>query len=504
MVNQILLCIFLFVYVHGSAEDAIYQTMTVHSLPRIDFFPKELNAVIEEEIKHVSFGISWENSTDQVLIKSLQDSRGDYHVSMISEDANILEIVNFSYPQCIQAEHEPKNFSFTVKGIFLGYTKLRVSLREAVKGCEAFKGNGTLSSPLEQTRDFELPASVIRPPSFLAKIVTSSVTALVAFNFINMGVELDMKCIAKVLKKPIGPAIGYVCQFLFMPLASFGIGMLLLDDNSLRLGLFILGCSPGGSMSNFWTLLFDGDVNLSVTMTFISTIAAMAMMPLWIFTLGAPLFRNSEATIPYINLVGSLLLLTFPVGIGLLIQQYSPRLSKISQKIFKPLTLICVFVSIGVGLYANTFIFKLFTWQMVLAGISIAWGGYCFGAFIAWLFRLEKSQIIAVSIETAFQNPAVAYVTLLLSLPQPEADLASVPLAVQLLLTGLPMWVLLILTRVYKKMKVCCEEDGIVEKPETDTVHKVYLAVNTNPPENGETVALEPRSTKVSTVRLSS
>lgn len=57
--------------------------------------------------------------------------------------------------------------------------------------------------------------------------------------------------------------------------ASFGFGKLLLSDHSLRLGLFVLGCSPGGTVSNFWTLIFGGDLELSVTMTFVSTIASI-------------------------------------------------------------------------------------------------------------------------------------------------------------------------------------------------------------------------------------
>ncbi|XP_035215145.1 P3 protein-like, partial [Stegodyphus dumicola] len=295
-------------------------------------------------------------------------------------------------------------------------------------------------------------------------------------------------------------------QNYFLLQASFGISLLLLDDISLRLGLFTLGCSPGGSMSNFWTLLFNGDVNLSVTMTFISTIAALAMMPLWIFTLGASLFRDRNATIPYVNLAGSLILLTLPIGIGLLIQQYSPRLSKISRKIIKPFTLICVAVGISVGLYANSFVFSLFTWQVVLSGLGIAWGGYCFGALMAWLFRLERSQIIAVSIETAFQNPAVAFVLLLLSLPQPDADLSSVPVIAQLMLTGLPMWALLVITRVYKKVKACCEKmkEEDIEKPEIDTVQKAYWALAVEPPSDDENANLETKQPKVDIIRITS
>ncbi|GFR26677.1 hypothetical protein TNCT_618391, partial [Trichonephila clavata] len=130
-------------------------------------------------------------------------------------------------------------------------------------------------------------------------------------------------------------------------------------------------------------------------------------------------------------------------------------------------------------------------------------GGYCFGALMAWLFRLDKAQIMAVSIETAFQNPAVAFVMLILSLPQPEADLSSVPVIAQLMLTGLPMWALLILTRVYNKMKVCCEEEQQIEKPEIETIQKAYLALETNPPDDSETLSLEGPGNRVTIVRFS-
>lgn len=469
----------------ASAEVLSNFQRTVHLVPRIDFYPQELKAIVENDLRHVSFGINWENMTESEHLDTIADFQGDFFVSVTSEDSKILEIVNSSYPECIQSKDETRNFSFVVKGIFLGYSKVTVNLTAAPKDCKLSRDSQRYVDVFKQnTRAFALSVSVIRPHSVLVDVVTGLMAALVAFNYINMGVQLDLHCIGKVLKKPIGPAIGFVCQFMFMPLASFGIGLLLLDDVSLRLGLFTLGSCPGGSMSNFWTLLFNGDVNLSVTMTFISTVAALAMMPLWIFTLGASLFRDKEATIPYVNLAGSLVLLTLPIGIGLLIQQYSPRLSKISRKIIKPFTLICVFVGIVVGLYAYSFVFTLFRWQVVLAGISIAWGGYCFGALMAWLFRLNKSQIIAVSIETAFQNPAVAFVMLLLSLPQPDADLASVPVIAQLMLTGLPMWALLVITRMYKTIKTVCKkmEEDEIEKPEIDTVQKAYMALTMNPP----------------------
>ncbi|XP_055934903.1 hepatic sodium/bile acid cotransporter-like [Argiope bruennichi] len=478
----------------------------IHSLdliPKVDFFPTELLGIEEEQERDILFEINWTNATNETSTESSQPFPKDYFVTVASSDSGILEIVNSSYSNCININDKPHNFTIVVRGVFLGYTNVKVSLKAATKGCGVEDNDELTSMEEARSRDFEVLVTVIRPPSILVNSVTVIFAILVAFNFINMGVQLDMESIMQVLKKPVGPAIGFACQFLFMPLASFGISHLLFDDNSLRLGLFTLGCSPGGSMSNFWTLLFDGDVNLSVTMTFISTVAALGMMPLWIFTLGASLFREKEASIPYMNMVGSLLGLTFPIIIGLLIKKYSPKLTRISLKIIKPFTIIIVLFGITFASYVNRFVYYLFTWQVVVAGLSIAWGGYCFGALVSWIFRLDRAQIIAISIETAFQNPAVAFVLLLLTLPQPGADLASVPIVAQLMLTGIPMWVVLLGIKIYKKINRYNERGstGQIAKPQIDTVQNTYLAVETNPPE--EKVYYESRANKVGIERYS-
>ena len=127
-----------------------------------------------------------------------------------------------------------------------------------------------------------------------------------------MGMNIDLRVVKSVLRKPIGPAIGFFSQFVFMPLASYGIAMGLLKqgDNNLplflvviyelgfslisitdfeKLGLILLGSCPGGAASNFWTAMLDGDVNLSVTMTLVSSVASFGMTSLWIYLLGDPL-----------------------------------------------------------------------------------------------------------------------------------------------------------------------------------------------------------------------
>ncbi|KAF2354675.1 Bile acid:sodium symporter/arsenical resistance protein Acr3 [Trinorchestia longiramus] len=240
------------------------------------------------------------------------------------------------------------------------------------------------------------------------------------FNTVLMGTQLDIQIIIGVIKKPIGPLCGVICQFICMPLFSFLVGWLLLDDPLQRLGLFTLGCSPGGQNSNFYTLLFNGDINLSITMTFCSTIIAMGMMPTWMFLLGSRLLGpDSSITIPYTKLITSLITFSIPLFIGLLIKHKLPRWARFAGRIVKPLTFCMITYFITFGMYNQYKGMALITWNVALAGLLVAGCGYSVGALLSAVCCLKKKQIIAISIETAFQNAAIAYLLLKLSLGTP-------------------------------------------------------------------------------------
>lgn len=110
--------------------------------------------------------------------------------------------------------------------------------------------------------------------------------------------------------------MGFCSQFLAMPLLAFGLGYLMLETNYERLGLLLLGCCPGGVGSNFWTAMLDGDINLSVTMTFFSSVSAFAMTSFWIWMLGSTLVTD-DLPMPYIQLATALVSFAVPVLLGM-------------------------------------------------------------------------------------------------------------------------------------------------------------------------------------------
>lgn len=58
---------------------------------------------------------------------------------------------------------------------------------------------------------------------------------------------------------------------------SFILGYFLFKgEPSLQLGLFFTGIAPAGGASNIWTVTLGGNLNLSITMTAVSTLFAFS------------------------------------------------------------------------------------------------------------------------------------------------------------------------------------------------------------------------------------
>ncbi len=176
----------------------------------------------------------------------------------------------------------------------------------------------------------------------------------------------------------------------------------------------------------------------------------MAMMPLWLFTLGSTLFPSTsgQITIPYTNLLTSLLSLTFPLLIGITLAHKFPSFASFSHSIIRPFTAILMVFSLVASLFLYNFIYLLFTWRIAFCGASVAIIGYSLGGIAALAARLPRPQLIAISIETALQNGGIAFILLLLSLQQPDADIASVPCIAQLILTSQPLWLVLAIIKM--------------------------------------------------------
>jgi len=338
-----------------------------------------------------------------------------------------------------------------VTGTFLGFSSVSASVDKDKKE--------TVASTREP---LQLTVTRSKAKKTASKVFGYSVAVLISLVYINFGCALDLKVMKEVLRRPVGPAIGFVSQFVFMPLISFLLGYLFPHSSpEMRLGLFVTGTSPGGGASNIWTVMFGGNLDLSVTMTAVSTFSAFFMMPLWVFLLGEVIIADTQIVIPYFKITTYAVMLVVPLLIGVGIRKCLPKVADFLVKIMRPISFLLILFILVCGIWSQFFMIKLIDWKIGVVGFALPWLGFAFGCLFSKLCRRERKDIIAIAIETGIQNTGMSIFMLWFTLSHPAGDLAAVvPVAVATL-TPFP----LLFALVYYKLRArFCPMNHMVTK----------------------------------------
>ncbi|MCW7491648.1 bile acid:sodium symporter [Leptospira sp. 2 VSF19] len=250
----------------------------------------------------------------------------------------------------------------------------------------------------------------------LTRIEEILFASMIFFLMVAMGTTLTLENFKKAVhsKKPL--LIGMLSQFGFMPLIAFGLAKGFGLSPSFAIGLILVGCTPGGTTSNLLTYYAKGDVALSISMTIASTILAIVMMPFlfWLYCSG---FNVDQIQIPYKSIIGSIVVLIFPVLIGIKIRSANIRLALKIEKIGSVLGILMILFLLIVMVPKNIEILKETTIAMYVSAILITVLGYVFGYTLSKLFNLTIKQSTTVSLETGIQNGPLTIAVILLSFP---------------------------------------------------------------------------------------
>lgn len=339
----------------------------------------------------------------------------------------------------VVAGSQTDNFTYTgnitVSALFIGYNKIYVTLYDDL---QVVVGRSVVDM------------SVLLSYQQLTDLFTLIIGILVSIVYVTMGATLDFQVIKRIFKRPVGPAVGIICQYVFMPLIAFGVSLVAFPGNPLgQLGLFLAGCCPGGGASNLWTHLLGGSLDLSIIMTFVSSVFAFATVPTWVFLLGRVIMGDSHFVIPYKDIALLVVSLSLPCFVGILIQRFLPRVGKVLSRLLTPLAVFNVIFLFTFGVYANRYIFSLFDVKVVVAGLGLPTLGYLSGLILASALSLPLQDVIAISIETGIQNISVAIFILKFSLEKPAGDITAAFPAAAVVMTPVPLVVALLVRRLY-------------------------------------------------------
>lgn len=258
-----------------------------------------------------------------------------------------------------------------------------------------------------------------------------------------LGTSLRTADFARVVTAPRGVAVGMVNMALVAPALAFAMAELFGLDPVLAAGLVLLGAAPGGALANLLTHLAKGDTALSITMTGVSSAAAVVTVPLYL-GLAADVFGAEdladELSMP--KIVARVLIgIALPLAAGMVVAARRPdwvaaheRQIRLAAVVTFGLVVIAAIVSQSESVldHLGPVFGAAFALNVAAMGVSFT---------IARLVRLDGPQSTAIAIELGIHNAALA-VAIGASLDEELAVPAAVYSSFMLGTAGVFAWVM--------------------------------------------------------------
>ena len=242
--------------------------------------------------------------------------------------------------------------------------------------------------------------------------------------FVMFGVALGIKTqtFKDVFRNPKSVIVGLLMQWIGLPAVTFIVCLILnpVITPMVALGMILVACCPGGNISNFISSLSKGNIELSVSMTAVSTAFAPIITPLNFFVWGNLYSQivSIRAQIPTLHipfmpmLEQILLLLGVPIVLGLVFAKYFPNDTK---KITKPAQIISILLFIGMVIVSFSQNFQIivdnifYIFFIVLLHNACALGtGYLGGT----LAKLPQRDRRSLTVEVGIQNSGLGLILL--------------------------------------------------------------------------------------------
>ena len=240
-------------------------------------------------------------------------------------------------------------------------------------------------------------------------LTTLLLPAAIAVIMFSLGLELTRGDFRRVLTAPRGVGIGMLNLALISPLLAFAAAEAFGLAPELAVGLVLLGASPGGMMANMLTHMSRGDTALSLTMTAISSVAAVVTVPLYL-GLATNHFGAADTGDPsMLGIVARVFAITIvPVALGMEIRRRRPgwvarvhtRIRRVSLALFGLVVLGAIaseYDTVGENLA-----------EVAAAALALNVAAMTVSFAISKLARLGERQSTAIALELGIHNSALA------------------------------------------------------------------------------------------------
>lgn len=255
--------------------------------------------------------------------------------------------------------------------------------------------------------------------------------AVLALMVYTVSLELRPGDFRYVARHPLPVCIGLLAQFVLLPAATLLLTLWLDLPPATEAAMMLVAACPGGALSNVITALGRGNLALSLSISAVSSVAALVLTPLN-FTLmiaanpETAAWSRAISVDPFDLVLSLVLLLALPMSAAMLSSRYAPGFVARARKPLARLAglALAVFILAAIAARWQLFVVELGrTLPLVILhnglGLALGW----FGSTAASLNVKDRR---AVTIEGGMQNSGLA---LGIIAAQFDSDLAMLAVA---------------------------------------------------------------------------
>lgn len=223
---------------------------------------------------------------------------------------------------------------------------------------------------------------------------------------LGMGLTLEIADFRRVLQYPSWVLNGVILQYTVMPFLGWALSYAYDLPAPLAVGLILVACCPGGTASNVISYLARVDVALSVTMTSITTLMAIAVTPL----LTAWLAGSRVEVNAWGLFFSTVQVVLIPVAAGVLLNRLAPRLTRRLVPIAPPIAVLAITLIVASIIGAGRREILAAGPRLILAVFSLHACGFLLGYFFSRVLLRREIPARTISIEVGMQNSGLGAV----------------------------------------------------------------------------------------------
>lgn len=226
---------------------------------------------------------------------------------------------------------------------------------------------------------------------------------------LGLGLNLLVDDFKRVVLYPKAMLVGLLCQMVLLPVLCFGICILFDLPAALAVGLMLLSASPGGATANLYSHLAKGDVALNISLTAVNSVLTLFTLP-FIVNFAIDYFMQGGQVVPmqFKKVVEVFAIVLVPVGIGMLVNYFSPQTSKKLEKPVKIISALFLVLIIVGAIIKEKEQFATYFQQVGLACLAFNVISMVIGYYIPTLLKVNRKQSIAIGMEIGIHNGTLA------------------------------------------------------------------------------------------------